>query len=167
MARRLMVIPLSPIKESTLVRLRKSIERACRVQGPHSVAGAVIDAPQLSGEEQNRFDEGEAPKGWVEWWQNKATYVQNLEGSALITLEPGPLGYRHVQPIDLKLLRDLMETVIWTREGGVILAWGVPDTAMNQKHLRRITCSGALGVQADGCGAVLLCDPSTTAEWTW
>ena len=162
-----MGIPLSPIKESTLVRLRKSIERICKVQEPHSVAGATIDTPQLSDEEHTRLDNGEPPEGWVDWWQTKATHIECLEGSALITLEPGLLGHRHVQPIDLKLLRDLMETVIWTRAGGVILAWGVPDSAMHQKHLRRIPCAGALGTQVDGCGAVLVCDPGSAERWTW
>ena len=144
-----------------------AIERACKVQGLHSATGATIDTPQLSIDEQSRLDNGEPPDGWVEWWRNKATYIQGLEGAALITLEPGLLGHRRGQPIDLTVLRELMDSVIWSRAGGVILAWGVPDSAMQKKHLRRIPCAGALGVQVDGCAAILVCGPDTAAAWAW
>ena len=162
-----MVISLSPIDENTLSRLRRSIERTCKVAKPHTVTGATIDIPALSDEANRHLDNGEPPNEWVEWWTTKATYIEGLKGSALITLEPGIMGSRRVQPIDLQLLKDLMETVIWTRAGGVILAWGVPDSAMHQKHLRKIDCSGALGVQVDGCGAILVCDLDTAEKWTW
>jgi len=155
------------VDETVLPGLRRSVERVCKVAAPADGAGVAIDHTLLSSEDRALFDDGESPSGWVEWWLTKAKYIQTLEGAALITLEPGFLGKRLVQPIDIALLERLIGTVIWTRPAGVILAWGVPEAKMNQRHLGRIPCTGALGVHMDGCSAILVCEPSTCSSWSW
>ena len=158
---------LSPVNEQALPRLRRAVERVCKIATPSDGAGAAIDHTALSLEDQARFNDGESPSGWVEWWLTKAKHIQTLEGAALITLEPGFFGKRFVQPIELTSFEQLIGTIIWTRPAGVILAWGVPNAKMNQRHLRRIPCTGALGVHMDGCSAILVSDPSTCSTWSW
>ena len=167
MGLRLVVIPLSPIKDEVVHRLRRAVGRVCSVPKPHQTSGASIDRERLNDEEAARFDDGEPPIGWIAWWANKAQEIDARGGGALITLEPGLLGYRRVQPIDADALKQQMDSVIWTRAAGVVLAWGVPESAMNKRHFRRIPCAGAVGVHIDGCGAILMADPDTTNAWAW
>ena len=137
------------------------------MSAPLVSVGAGIDRERLNEEEAARFDDGKAPLGWVQWWGNKAEEIQSRQDSALITLEPGILGYHYVQPLSIPRLEEQIDTVIWTRPAGVILAWGVPESAMNARHFRRIPCAGALGVHVDGCAAVLVADSNTVTNWSW
>ena len=163
----LVVVPLSPITDPVLQRLQRAVGRVCAVSKPAEASGAGIDREELTADEATRFDDGEPPLGWVEWWRQKANEIQSREGSALITLEPGVLGYHRVEALDPDRLQEHMDTVIWTRPAGVILAWGVPESAMNQRHFRRIPCAGALGVHVDGCAAILVSDSDTVQNWPW
>lgn len=163
----LVVVPLSPIHDPVLRRLQRAVQRVCSVAKPLASSGAGIDRNRLHSDEVARFDDGEPPLGWIEWWRQKAKEIQLREGSALITLEPGILGYHRVDALDPDRLQEHMDTVIWTRPAGVILAWGVSETAMSAQHFRRIPCAGALGVHVDGCAAILVSDSDTVQNWSW
>ncbi len=162
-----MVVPLSPLTDEIVGRLRRAVRRACALPKTHAASGAGIDRERLSTEEAALFDDGEPPTGWVQWWTTKAQEIEARGGGAIITLEPGLLGHRRVEPIDVDALKQHMDSIIWTRAAGVVLAWGVPESAMNKRHLRRVPCAGALGVQVDGCGAILVADSDTLNDWSW
>ena len=92
---------------------------------------------------------------------------EGIEGSALITLEPGPIAQQRVQAIEAEVLTSFFDTVPWTRCAGVVLAWGVPEQVMGQVQRGPIACAGALAVVIDGCGALLFGEPELCRNWRW
>ena len=162
-----MTIATSPLSDDAISTIRHRLEKVCRLGDPHEVAGVCIDSTGLSVEEQALFDDGEILPKWAAWWHTQARRIQNLEGAALISLEPGPLGKHRIQAIETDALASLFDTVSWTRCAGVVLAWGVTEQAMDQIQRGPIPCEGALAVAVDGCGALLVCGPDICRSWSW
>ena len=162
-----MPIPLSPISNDALEPLQRDLATACLVPKTAHASGMTIDVSALTAAEQALFDDGEILPTWADWWHKQAKRIEGMEGSALITLEPGPLGQQRVQAIEVEVLTSLFDTVPWTRCAGVVLAWGVPEDAMSRVQRGPIPCAGALTVVIDGCGALLVGDPEVVPNWRW
>ena len=162
-----MTVKLSKLDAPVLGSLAGELQRVCSVADPHDAAGVCLDPSSLSADEQVRFDDGMLPEHFMNWWLTQAERVREQEGAALITLQPGLLGQRRVEPLRIDAFHELFDHTLWTIPLGVVLAWGVPERTMNGRHLRRIPCAGALGVVVDGYGAVLVADSETCAGWPW
>ena len=160
-----MVSVLGPLDDAIAEQMKADVLAVCQVLPPHQAKGFTVRPEMLSGEAQLRFDDGELPQEWKDWWASQAVSLQARDGAALITLEPGLLGQRRVQPLSLEALMALMETSAWTRPAGVVIAWGVDDGLIGRTVLRRIVCAGALSVHVDGCAAVLVAEPNTVQDW--
>ena len=160
-----MVSVLGPLDDAIAEQMKADVLAVCRVPPPHQAKGFTILPEKLSGEAQLRFDDGELPQEWMDWWSAQVDSLQAREGSALITLEPGLLGQHRVQPLSLETLLAQMETPTWTMPAGVVIAWGVDEGLVGRTVLRTIACAGALGVHVDGCAAVLVADPNTAQDW--
>jgi len=160
-------VSVSQVDLETHVRdgLREDQEKVCRVGSPSDAVAFSFEIDQLTVSQRERFDDGEAPEFWLQWWVDQAERIRGRDGAAMMTLEPGLLRRRWVSPISIDGLRSLMDTTLWTMPAGVVLAWGVAPSAMGRSHLRRIDCAGALSVGVDGCVALLVCDPQICTEW--
>ncbi len=134
--------------------LHRSIQRVCRVGVPYEMTGVSFDPAQLSGEERVLFDDGELPSAWVQWWMATATQVSTMNGAAMLTMQPGLLGRHLAEPLDLERFEEHIGSNIWSMPAGVVLAWGVAESAMNRRHLLAIPCAGAVGAFVDGCCAL-------------
>ena len=156
---------LERIADDVLPQLHRCVHRVCKISLPYEVTGVSFDHAQLAQEERVRFDDGELPAGWVQWWRATAKRIREREGAAVITIQPGLLGLRRVEPLDLADFEAHIGTRIWDIEAGVILAWGVPQSSMNRRHFRRIPCEGAIGVVTDGCCALALHSPDADLPW--
>ena len=156
---------LGPLDDAIAEQMKADVLAVCRVPPPHQAKGFTILPEKLSGEAKLRFDDGELPQEWMDWWSAQVDSLQAREGAALITLEPGLLGHHRVQPLSLETLLAQMETPTWTIPAGVVIAWGVNEGLVGRTVLRKIACAGALGVHVDGCAAVLVADPSTVQGW--
>ncbi len=160
-----MVSALGPLDDAIAEQMKADVLAVCLVPPPHQAKGFTVLPEKLSGEAQLRFDDGELPGEWIDWWSAQAASLQARDGAALITLEPGLLGQHRVQPLSMETLMAHMEMPTWTIPAGVVIAWGVDDGLLGRKVLRRIVCAGALGVHVDGCAAVLVADPNTVRGW--
>ena len=145
--------------------LRRDQEKVCSVDSPSDAMVFSFDIDQLTSSQRERFDDGEPPEFWFQWWVEQAERIRGRDGAVMITLEPGLLGRRQVRPITLEGFRSLMDTALWTMPAGVILAWGVAPSAMGRTHMRRIDCAGALSVGVDGYVALLVCDSQIGTQW--
>ena len=167
MGLKLVVAPIISLSDDRLPRLRRDIEKVCTIPEPNRAGGVVIDPALLSTDDRTHFDDGKRPDAWLQWWLSQIQHIQTLGGAALITLEPGLLGHRLVEPLQDPDLSQLSESPIWDRAGGVIVAWGISEDTMNRRHLKRIPCAGALGVHIDGCAAILVCKDEVYESWQW
>ena len=160
-----MVSVLGPLDDAIAEQMKADVLAVCRVPPPHQAKGFSVLPENLSGEAQLRFDDGEMPQEWMDWWAAQVASIQARNGAALITLEPGLLGQHRVRPLSMETLIAQMETTTWTIPAGVVVAWGVDEGLVGRTVLRKIACAGALGVHVDGCAAVLVADPSTVQGW--
>ena len=161
------MISLTPVNDTVIDELRSNLTRVCAVSKPFRVVAHAIDHTVLSELDTRAFDDGSPPLGWIDWWLSMGERIQSFDRPALFHALPGLLGKTRVQTIHLIQLKELMDQRQWTLPAGVVLAWGVPAEAMNKDHLRTIDCTGALGVDIDGCAAVLMAPEETCADWPW
>ena len=149
------------------LQVRRAVDDACDV-GPNSGSdGLTIDYERLSTEVRTAFDDGGIPDFWREWWLTQARQIQRLPGAALLVVEPGILGRRRVEPLQIDGLVGVIGSTPWSIPGGVILGWGLSENKRGTFWARRIKCSGALASVVDGCGAVLVSHQDTVRNWTW
>ena len=160
-----MVSVLGPLDDAIAEQMKEDVLAVCRVPPPFQAKGFTVLPEKLSGETKLRFDDGELPQEWMDWWAAQVASIQARDGAALITLEPGLLGQHRVRPLSLGTLLAQMGTPTWTMPAGVVVAWGVDDGLVGRTVLRKIACAGALGVHVDGCAAVLVADPNTVRDW--
>ena len=160
-----MVSVLGPLDDAIAEQMKADVMAVCLVPPPHQAKGFSVLPEKLSGEAKLRFDDGELPQEWMDWWAAQVDSIQPRDGAALITLEPGLLGQHRVRPLSMETLMAQMETPTWTIPAGVVVAWGVDEGLVGRTVLRRIVCAGALGVHVDGCAAVLVADPDTVRCW--
>ena len=113
-----MVSVLGPLDDAITEQMKADVLAVCRVPPPHQAKGFTILPEKLSGEAKLRFDDGELPQEWMDWWAAQVDSLRAREGAALITLEPGLLGQHRVQPLSLETLMAQMETPTWTMPAG-------------------------------------------------
>ena len=108
-----MVSVLGPLDDAIAEQMKEDVLAVCRVPPPFQAKGFTVLPEKLSGETKLRFDDGELPQEWMDWWAAQVASIQARDGAALITLEPGLLGQHRVRPLSLGTLLAQMGTPTW------------------------------------------------------